>query len=139
MAVPRRSMDICPRLDQQTRDVVVVTLEGAEERRILIVVFDVDVVAATEQHAYFIDLTGFGSVVERGLAVSASLDGDVWGVGEDCRDGTWEIEFAGLAVEEEGVRAVGGEGVDGYVTSGEVFGVAGGLGGLIEEEAELVF
>lgn len=48
MAIPRARVDIGPALDKDAGGVVVLVLQGVEERGVFVVVLDVDVVAALQ-------------------------------------------------------------------------------------------
>lgn len=133
MAVPGTCVDVGPSLDEDARNLVIFVLQGTEERTVFVVVLNVDIVAALQQHTDGLRIAGRGRKVERRCAVFAACDDDGGSGGEDRGDGNGTVEFAWVAVEEEDLGT--GKRVDGYVALGGVAEPAKRVE--VQEEAEV--
>lgn len=118
VAIPRARVDIGPALDKDAGGVVVLVLQGVEERGVFVVVLDVDVVAALQQHLNTLRVTSRGCEVEWRGAEFAACDNNGGSGGDDGGDGSATGEFMRVSVEEEHART--GKRVDGYVALGEI-------------------
>lgn len=113
MAVPCARVDVGPVFDKDARGVVVLILQGGEERTIFVVVLDIDVVAVSQQHQDTLRVAGRGCKVQWCVAKFTACHDDGGGGGDDRGDGNGAGEFARVPVEKK--RGGTGKRVDGYV------------------------